>query len=104
MRVSTEGGEHLHYQHQQHFFHHTSRGGGHTFHDPILAIFEHMYRQIKRNVGEKSEAVQGQFNQFVSNCIQSDKMEPRAPTVTDPDTSTIVTDNAFETKTTTLST
>jgi hypothetical protein len=104
MRVSTEGGEHLHYQHQQHFFHHTSRGGGHTFHDPILAIFEHMYRQIKRNVGEKSEAVQGRFNQFVSNCIQSDEMEPRAPTVTNPDTSTIVTDNAFETKTTTLST
>ena len=77
MRVSTEGGEHLHYQHQQHFFHHTSRGGGHTFHDPILAIFEHMYRQIKRNVGEKSEAVQAvRFNQFVSNCIQSDEMEP----------------------------
>ena len=104
MRVSTEGGEHLHYQHQQHFFHHTSRGGGHTFHDPILAIFEHMYREIKRIAGERSKEVQEQFNQFVSNCIiESDVMEPTTPTVTDPDTSTIVNANALEAKTTSTS-
>ena len=102
MRVSTEGGEHLHYQHQQHFFHHTSRGGGHTYHDPILGVFEHTYRQIKRMVGEKSEAVQQRFNQFVSNCIESDEKEPTLiNTVTDRDTSTVVNDNVLEGKTTT---
>ena len=46
---------------------------------------------LKRVTGEISKEVQEQFNQFVSNCIiESDVMEPTTPTVTDPNTSTIV--------------
>ena len=76
MRVSTEGGEHLHYKHQQHFFNHTSRGGGKTFSEPILAIFEHMYRQIRRRITEAPQPVQENFKRFVSSCNTSMEREP----------------------------
>lgn len=53
-------------------------------------------------VGEKTEVVQERFNQFVSNCVESDEKEPTLiNTVTDPGTSTVVNDNVLEAKTTT---
>ena len=76
MRVSTEGGEHLHYKHQQHFFNHTSRGGGKTFSDPILAIFEHMFTQIRRRITEAPQLVQENFKRFVTSCNTSMEREP----------------------------
>ena len=68
MRVSTEGGEHLHYEHQQHFFHHSARGGGKTFNDPILSIFQHMYRQIVGHILNSPTSIQEEFQAFVTSC------------------------------------
>ena len=70
MRMSTEGGERMHYMHQQRFFQHSSRGGGWVYQDPILNVFNHMYRQIwERICGTDAENVQ-KFQAFVNGCME----------------------------------
>lgn len=68
MRVATEGGERMHYMHQQRFFQHSSRGGGWKYQDPILNVFNHMYRQIWERVRATDEKNVEKFQAFVTEC------------------------------------
>lgn len=70
MRMSTEGGERMHYMHQQRFFQHSSRGGGWVYQDPLLNVFNHMYRQIRERVNATDKENQEQFAAFVEDCLQ----------------------------------
>ena len=77
MRVVTEGGERLHYMHQQRFFQHSSRGGGWVYQDPILSIFIHVYRQIRRRIQDTDEENVQKYEQFVNDCIQNRNVSNR---------------------------
>jgi hypothetical protein len=55
MRMATEGCERMHYMHQQRFFQHSSRGGGWKYQDPLLSVFNHLYRQIWEHVRATDE-------------------------------------------------
>lgn len=45
-RFQNEGGEHANYLHNRFYFHHTTRHGGSNRVDPILALFNSMYKRI----------------------------------------------------------
>ena len=68
MRMSTEGGERMHYMHQQRFFQHSSRGGGWTYQDSLLNVFHHMYRQIRERVDLTDSENLEKFEAFVEAC------------------------------------
>lgn len=70
MRMSTEGGERMHYMHQQRFFQHSSRGGGWVYQDPLLNIFHHMYRQIRERISGTDEENVQKFETFVNECLE----------------------------------
>lgn len=70
MRMPTEGGERMHYMHQQRFFQHSSRGGGWAYQDPLLNIFNHMYRQIRDRVSATDEENVKEFETFVNECLE----------------------------------
>ena len=60
----------MHYMHQQRFFQHSARGGGWVYQDPILNVFNHMYRQIRERVRYTNEDNIKQFEEFVKECIE----------------------------------
>ena len=78
MRMSTEGGERMHYLHQQRFFQHSSRGGGWRYQDPLLHVFYHMYREICHRVRQTQEENQQKFDAFVSKCLLAKNQETEA--------------------------
>ena len=75
LRCATEGPEHLHYMHMCLFYQHTPRGGGKTHADPILLLFEHMYRSIRWKIATAPQEVKIQFEEYVKKCLDSDQVE-----------------------------
>ncbi|KAJ8042552.1 hypothetical protein HOLleu_13637 [Holothuria leucospilota] len=49
-RLQNEGGEHANYLHNRFYYHHTTRHGGVNRVDPILALFNNMYKRISFDI------------------------------------------------------
>ena len=78
MRGSTEGGERSHYFHQSLYCSKSSRGGGWKKPDPVLNIFQWMYRSIRERTALTPVDIQEKFEEFVK-----DKLEVQRDTQTE---------------------
>lgn len=52
-RLQNEGGEHANYLHNRFYYHHTIRHGGSNRVDPILALFNNIYKKVSYSVKKR---------------------------------------------------
>ena len=74
----------MHYMYQQRFFQHSSRGGGWKYQDPLLAVFNHMYRHIWERVRATDQKNFQKFQEFVDECVPGKFSDGNDALIVDP--------------------